>query len=74
MCSAGFGHDGVQRGFAVTTNVEFAALSSFEIAAYIATGLLPPSYILEASDQMVTTLDDAFPCIWYKRPTLMGKP
>lgn len=31
--------EGVQRSFAVTTNVDFAELSTAEIAAYIATGM-----------------------------------
>ena len=37
-CYAGQGHEGVQRSLAVTTNVDFAELSSSEIAAYIETG------------------------------------
>ena len=71
-CSAGLGHDGVQRGFAVTTIVEFAALSSSEIAAYIATGLWLSSYILEASNQM-TALNKALGCMRHKRPFIWVK-
>ena len=37
-CHAGQGHEGVQRSLAVTTSVDFAELSSSEIAAYIETG------------------------------------
>ena len=37
-CHAGQGHEEVQRSLAVTTNVDFAELSSSEIAAYIETG------------------------------------
>jgi len=37
-CHAGQGHEGIQRSLAVTTNVDFAELSSSEIAAYIETG------------------------------------
>ena len=38
QCCAGRNHVGIDSSFAITTSVEFAELSSSEIAAYIATG------------------------------------
>ena len=62
---AGQGFDGVQRSFAVTTDVDFAALSSSEIAAYIATG---PALL-----SFTCLLLDAFCCDWQMRSIIMSE-